>query len=141
MDHVRGVMLSLFRVVAGLLFVCHGVTKLFNVLGGPPGGTPPRFGDWPLWWAGLIELVTGVLIIAGLATRVAALLASGEMAFAYFTVHAPRHLFPIVNQGELAVLFCWSFLLLALFGGGPWSLDELMTSIRGRLRARGTAGA
>jgi putative oxidoreductase len=141
MDHVRGAVLSLFRVVAGLLYVCHGAAKLFNVLGGPPGGTPLRFGEWPLWWASVIELVTGVLIITGLVTRVAALLASGEMAFAYFTVHLPKGVFPILNQGELAALLCWSFLLLAVFGGGPLSLDRLLTSISGRSRARTPAGA
>ncbi|GLZ13199.1 integral membrane protein [Actinomadura sp. NBRC 104425] len=126
MQHVRDAVLSLFRVVVGLLFACHGAAKLFGVLGGPPGGVPPRVGEWPSWWAAMIELVGGGLVMIGLATRPAALLCSGAMAYAYFTVHLPKDLFPLLNGGEPAALFSWSFLLLAVFGGGPWALDALI---------------
>ncbi|GAA4072389.1 DoxX family protein [Actinomadura miaoliensis] len=131
MQHVRDAVLSLFRVVVGLLFACHGAASLFGVLGGPHGGVPVRVGEWPSWWAAVIELVGGGLVMIGLATRPAAFVCSGAMAYAYFTVHQPKELFPLVNGGELAALFSWSFLLLALFGGGPWALDALIAR-RGR---------
>jgi putative oxidoreductase len=121
---------SLFRVVIGLLFACHGLSSLFGMLGGAQGtGRYLAVGVWPGWWAALIQLLTGVLVLVGLATRPAALLASGSMAYAYFTVHAEKALWPIQNGGELSVLFCWSFFLLAFTGAGPWSIDALF---RGR---------
>ncbi len=119
---------SLFRMVVGLLFTCHGLASLFGVLGGAVGthrAVPA--GTWPGWWAALIELVTGVLVFVGLGTRFAALVASGTMAYAYFTVHQQHALLPIQNGGEPAALFCWSFLLLVVTGPGPWSLDALAT--------------
>lgn len=126
MEHMRDTVLSLFRVVVGLLFACHGAASLFDVLGGPQGGVPPHIGEWPSWWAAVIEFVAGGLVMIGLATRPAALLCSGAMAYAYFMVHQSKALFPLVNGGEPAALFCWSFLLLALLGSGPWALDALM---------------
>ncbi len=119
---------SLFRMVVGLLFTCHGLASLFGVLGGAVGThrSVPA-GTWPGWWAALIELVTGVLVFVGLGTRFAALVASGTMAYAYFTVHQQHALLPIQNGGEPAALFCWSFLLLVVTGPGPWSLDALAT--------------
>jgi putative oxidoreductase len=119
---------SLFRMVVGLLFTCHGAASLFGVFGGAVGthrAIPA--GTWPGWWAALIELVTGILVFLGLGTRVAALLASGTMAYAYFTVHQEHALLPIQNGGEPAALFCWSFLVLVVTGPGPWSLDALAT--------------
>src|SRR4051812_44362842 len=107
MDHVRSAVISLFRIVVGLLFACHGAAALFGVLGGPHGG-PPRVGAWPGWWAAVIEFGAGGLVMVGLGTRVAALLCSGAMAYAYFTVHQPKGLFPLVNGGEPAALFSWS---------------------------------
>lgn len=80
-------------------------------------------GNWPYWYAGVIELVLGLLIMVGLFTRIAAFLASGQMAFAYFTEHQPKGLLPIENGGEPAVLFCFGFLLLAAIGGGAYALD------------------
>ena len=102
-------MLGLFRIVIGLLFAVHGTTKLF---GGPPprAAGRPSVGQWPYWWAGVIELAVGVLVLLGLFTRIAALIGSGAMAFAYFTEHQPKALWPIENGGELAVLY----LLLAV---------------------------
>lgn len=123
--------LSLFRMVVGLLFMCHGASSLFGVLGGAAGrgGTIP-IGTWPGWWAALIEFATGLLALLGLATRAAAFLASGTMAYAYFTVHQEHALFPLQNGGEPAVLFCWAFFLLFFVGPGPWSLDHLVRGTR-----------
>ncbi|MFI6596221.1 DoxX family protein [Nonomuraea sp. NPDC050536] len=131
MERIHDAVVSLFRVVVGLLFACHGAATLFGVLGGPRGGgAPPPIGAWPDWWAAVIELVAGGLVMVGLATRAAALLCSGTMAFAYFTVHQPKGLFPLINGGEPAALFCWSFLLLVLIGSGPWSFDTLVSRVR-----------
>ena len=112
--------LAVFRVVFGLLFLCHGLVTLF---GWPAAGHIAPFGEWPEYYAGLIELVTGVLITAGLFTREAAFVASGEMAFAYFTVHLPRDFFPINNGGEASVMYCFAFLLLIFAGGGAYAAD------------------
>ena len=135
MERLRGPVLSLFRVVVGLLFVCHGAATLFNVLGGPHGGPQPHVGEWPGWWAALIQFAAGGFVLLGLGTRVAALLCSGSMAYAYFTVHAEKALFPIQNGGEPAAMFCWSFLMIAIFGGGPWALDALLTRRAGQAKA------
>jgi putative oxidoreductase len=114
--------LSILRIVVGLLFMEHGTAKL---LGFPPGtATPPLFGL--MWFAGLIELVGGALVALGLATRAAAFIMSGEMAVAYFMAHFPQNFFPLVNRGDAAVLYCFVFLYLAVAGGGPWSLDALI---------------
>jgi putative oxidoreductase len=132
-----GPVVSLFRVVVGLLFVCHGAATLFGVLGGAfDTHKALPVGSWPGWWAGLVQLGCGGLVLVGFGTRVAGALASGSMAYAYFTVHAGHSLWPILNGGELAVLFCWSFLLLAITGPGPWSLDALTF---GRARTLRTA--
>ncbi|MEW2352152.1 DoxX family protein [Spirillospora sp. NPDC029432] len=116
--------LALFRMVVGLLFAFHGVASLFGVLGGSRGtGRAVEFAAWPGWWAALIQLVCGLLVLAGLLTRGAAVLASGSMAYAYFVVHQPDGLLPLRNGGEPAALFCWSFLLIAVLGPGTWALD------------------
>lgn len=132
-NRLIGAIHSAVRIVVGVLFVCHGAASLFGVLGGAGshGGTVP-FGVWPGWWAALIEFAGGLLVLVGLWTRVAALLCSGAMAFAYFTVHQPHALLPIQNGGEPAVLFCWIFLLIAVLGSGPIAVDTLL---RGRKSA------
>ena len=122
--------LTVFRVVFGLLFLCQGLTKL---IGWPVVAHKAAVGEWPFYYAGWIELVTSLLIIAGLFTRPAAFIACGEMAFAYFTQHLPHGFFPITNGGELAVLYCFGFLLLIFAGGGPYALDTR----RGRWRSAG----
>jgi putative oxidoreductase len=109
----------LLRLVAGLLFACHGAQKLLGLFG---GHRVPYVSQMGL--AGFIELGCGILIAIGLLTRIAALIASGEMAVAYFQVHAPRALFPIVNQGEPAVLYCFLFLFIAAHGAGKFGLDR-----------------
>jgi putative oxidoreductase len=111
---------ALLRVVAGLMFAMHGTQKLFAF---PPGGHQPPMGSL-FWVGGLIELVAGLLIAIGLFTSWAAFLASGEMAVAYFMVHAKDGFWPIVNKGELAVLYCFVFLYMACRGGGRYSVGR-----------------
>lgn len=123
----QAAVLAATRIVVSFLFVCHGAVKLFGALGGVDGqGGAVAFLAWPGWWAGVIELVAGVLVGLGLFTRVAALLCSGAMAYAYFVVHQPDALLPLSNNGEPAALFCWIFLLIAVLGPGAFALDNLL---------------
>ncbi len=119
-------LLSVLRIVAGLLFMQHGLQKLAGWFGGAggPGQTVELMSRMGL--AGMLELVGGLLIALGLFTRVVAFITSGEMAVAYFTAHHPNGFFPIENRGEAAVLFCFIFLFLVAAGPGPWSLDALL---------------
>lgn len=119
--------LSAVRVVVSFLFICHGALILFGAFGGVDkhGATAP-VGSWPLWWAGLIHLVGGGLVLLGLFTKPAALLCSGAMAFAYFTVHQPLGLLPLQNDGEPAALYCWIFLLITILGPGTFALDAVL---------------
>ncbi|GAA4967883.1 DoxX family protein [Actinoplanes utahensis] len=119
---------SLFRIVLGLLFACHGLATLFGLFGGSPstGGAVP-VGTWPGWYAGVIQLVCGGLVLLGLFARPAAILASGSMAYAYFVVHQKSGLLPIENGGVSSALYAWSFLAVAALGAGPWSLDALLS--------------
>ena len=111
--------LSLLRIVAALVFLMHGTGKLF---GFPAiGMNPPVLSLY--WIAGVIEIVGSLLLIAGFLSRPVSFLLSGEMAVAYWMVHAPQSTFPILNHGESAILFCFIFLLIAAAGPGPWSLD------------------
>ena len=110
---------ALMRIVAGLLFACHGAQKLLGVLGGEQVAIASLRG-----LAGVIELVGGVMIAVGFMTGFAAFIASGEMAYAYFTAHAPRGLWPIRNGGELAVLYCFVFLYIASRGSGTWGISK-----------------
>jgi putative oxidoreductase len=122
--------LSLLRMVAGFTFSLHGAQKLFGAFGGM-GGHGARAAMFSLiWFAGVLELAGGLLILAGFFTRPVAFILCGEMAVAYFRVHAMRGFWPILNGGELAVLYCFIFLCLAVSGPGPISLD----------RVRGKAG-
>jgi putative oxidoreductase len=123
---------SVFRIIIGLLFTVHGSASLFGVFGGAKGiaGATVKFGLWPGWWAALIQVIAGGLVLIGLLTRPAAILCSGSMAYAYFTVHAPKSLWPGVNGGEGAALFCWAFLTVAVLGAGAWSLDALIAKAR-----------
>src|SRR5215470_11804428 len=109
----------LLRLVFGFLFACHGAQKMFGIFGGhkvPPGANLEFLGT-------LIELIAGVLIFFGLFTRPAAFIASGEMAVAYFMVHAKANFFPIVNRGELAVIYCFVTLYIATHGSGRFGFD------------------
>jgi putative oxidoreductase len=109
---------AILRVVAGLLFACHGAQKLFGVLGGQSELNDPEG-----LAAGIIEFVGGLFVAIGLFTRVAAFIAAGEMAVAYFKAHAVRGFWPIMNHGELAALYAFVFLYIASFGAGRWSID------------------
>ena len=108
---------ALLRVVVGLLFACHGGQKLLGLFGGQGLPSTPL-----LIAAGAIELVGGLLVALGLWAGYAAFVTSGEMAVAYFMEHAPRGFWPILNQGELAVLYCFVFLYIASKGSGRWSV-------------------
>lgn len=114
--------LGLLRIVAGLLFLLHGASKLFGI---PPfaGGELPAVGTL-LWIGAVIELVGGALIMIGLFTRPAAFVASGQMAVAYWMFHAPRDLYPSNNGGDAAILYCFIFLLFAAAGPGAFSIDR-----------------
>jgi putative oxidoreductase len=115
-------LLSVLRIVAGLCFLQHGTTKYLQFrVTKMSGANPMSMGGA----AGLIELVGGVLIIFGLFTRPVAFLLSGTMAVAYFYAHAPRAFFPILNGGELAIMYCFVFLYIAAAGGGAWSIDKM----------------
>ncbi len=113
--------LSILRIVVALLFLQHGLSKLFGFP--QPMAPPPMF--TMIWFAGVIELVGGVLVTLDLFTRVAAFIMSGEMAIGYFLAHAPHGFFPMLNGGNLAILYCFVFLYLVFAGAGPWSLDAL----------------
>ncbi|MET8897509.1 DoxX family protein [Streptomyces albogriseolus] len=121
LDRHQPLVLGLFRIVIGLLFTSEGAATLLGVL---DRDAAPA-GDWPFWYAGVIELVCGALVLLGVLTRAAAFLSSGAMAFAYFTEHQPDGLFPLQNGGLSPALFCWGFLLLVFFGPGAMSLSGL----------------
>jgi putative oxidoreductase len=112
---------ALLRIVAGILFACHGAQKLFGALGGTAMTSNPM-----MLAAGIIEFGGGLLIALGLFASWAAFLASGQMAVAYFMVHAKGGFWPIINKGELAVVYCFLFLYIAARGSGPYSVDAAM---------------
>jgi putative oxidoreductase len=122
--------LSVLRIVTALLFLQHGLAKHF---GFPHVANFDNLQPFSLvGLAGAIEIVGSLLLLVGLFTRPAAFIMSGEMAVAYFMAHAPRGFFPILNQGELAVLYCFVFLFFAIEGGGGWSLDAMLRKPSGR---------
>lgn len=114
---------AFLRIVSGILFFWHGCQKILNYPPLPPGIHLP----WHmLFIAGPIELLGGLLIAIGLFTHVAAFLASGEMAVAYWSAHAIKHYLPLLNRGELAVLYCFVFLFISAYGSGIWSVDNYL---------------
>ena len=125
MPSYQRVVYTALRIIAPFIIMQHGFQKLLGLLGGmgPHGGSAPLLSLMGL--AGIIEFVVASLVLVGLFTRPAAFIVSGEMATAYFKVHAPRAFWPIQNHGELAVMLCFTFLLFAAFGGGAYSLDTL----------------
>jgi putative oxidoreductase len=116
-------LLSVLRIITALLFMQHGGQKLFG-FPAPPSAEFALFSLMGL--AGILEFFGGLLILLGLFTRPVAFLLSGQMAVAYFMAHAPEGFWPVLNHGELAVLYCFIFLYLSLAGGGPWSLDRVV---------------
>jgi putative oxidoreductase len=124
-------MLAVLRIVVALLFIEHATIKLF---GFPPGGQPGlQAAGTFLWIAGMIEMIAGLMVLVGLFTRLGAFIAAGEMAVAYWMVHAPQSPWPIANGGEGAILFCFIFLYLAAAGPGAWSVDSARTGSDGRI--------
>jgi len=121
LDRYTGYTYALLRIVSGFLFIFHGSQKLL----GFPGGTPEGIPEFIIYIAGPIELVGGILIMIGLFTREAAFLSAGLMAAAYFMAHATSALFPILNRGELSIMFCFVYLYIACTGSGIWSVDSM----------------
>jgi len=125
MPSYQRVVYTALRVIACFIIMQHGAQKLLGLL----GGVGPQHGSAPvvslMGLAGIVEFVLASLVLVGLFTRPAAFIVSGEMAAAYFKVHAPRGFWPIQNHGELAVVLCFTFLFFAAFGGGTYSLDAL----------------
>ncbi|HEY0446447.1 MAG TPA: DoxX family protein [Allosphingosinicella sp.] len=115
--------LSVLRIVSGLAFLAHGTQKFLSFPAGERAGSGLGLGGLGAY-AGLIELVTGTLLVVGLFTRPAAFLASGTMAVAYWYAHAPQDFFPVNNGGDAAILYCFVFLYLFFAGPGPWSIDS-----------------
>lgn len=130
-------MLSILRIMVGMLYLEHGLAKIFN-FPAAPDHRPYVLVTLVPGLAGLLELIGGALIGLGLFTRPVALILSGEMAFAYFMRHAPRSFFPLVNGGDGAILYCFIFLYFFVVGAGAWSLDELraMKGSVGAVRSR-----
>jgi putative oxidoreductase len=120
MERLRPYILSILRIVVGLLFLEHGLSKVFNF----PAPSPVPSLSGLLILAAILETVGAALFLVGAYTRIVAFILSGQMAFAYFMAHAPRSFYPLANGGELAVLYCFVFLYFAFAGGGPLSLDR-----------------
>ncbi|MEM6460798.1 MAG: DoxX family protein [Pseudomonadota bacterium] len=129
LDAYRPIFLSILRVVAGLIFLLHGTQKLIGVPATERVTQAFSLG----WWAGVIEIVCGALIIVGFYTRASAFIASGTMAFAYWLAHAPRDLFPTNNGGDAAILYCFIFLYLVFAGSGCYSVDAYRRGQFGKL--------
>ncbi len=123
-------LLSVLRIITAFLFMAHGAQKVFGWLTPPPApGSPPPAPFNPLSMvgvAGILEFFGGLLLLLGLFTRPVAFVLSGLMAVAYFMAHAPQGFWPVLNRGELAALYSFVFLFLAVAGGGTWSLDNLI---------------
>jgi putative oxidoreductase len=121
LDRASPYVLSILRIITGLLFLQHGLQKYFHFPSAP---------NYPMWWLiyvqGIIEIVGSVLLAGGLYTRIVAFILSGDMAVAYFMVNFPRSFYPLANGGELAVLYCFVFFYIFFAGGGPWSLDRIV---------------
>lgn len=127
-------LLSVLRIIAAFFLIPHGAQKLFGFLAAPNSNRPPMFGQ--MWIGGVLEFFGGLLLLFGLFTRPVAFILSGMMAVAYFQMHAPQGFWPLQNRGELAALYCFLFLFLAVAGGGEWSLDYLLRGRRAATPAR-----
>ena len=123
-DEWAPIMLSVLRIVTALIFILHGTQKHFGIPARPNNGAAPEmFGQ--LWFGGILEIVGGTLLLLGLFTRPVAFVLSGMMAVAYWQFHFPRNIFPTLNGGDAAILYCFVFLYIAVAGGGAWALDRM----------------
>jgi putative oxidoreductase len=124
--------LGVLRIVAALIFIEHGTQKLFSFPAPPGAGEPAAFSL--LWFGAILETFGGLALLLGVFTRPVAFVLSGEMAVAYWMFHAPNSLYPVLNGGDAAILYCFVFLLLFFVGPGAWSIDEARrgTATRGR---------
>lgn len=125
LDRFAGPLLSALRIVSALLFIEHGTAKLFQFPPSEMFAQAPPIGSL-MWIAGVLEAGGGALLLLGLFTRPVAFVLSGMMAVAYWMAHAPQAFYPMQNQGDAAILFCFVFLYFVAAGGGPWSLDSLL---------------
>ena len=120
--------IAILRIITALLFIEHGTAKLLGFPVVPQIAYPPM---WSMYWiAGVLELVGGLLLLVGLWTRWIGILLAGEMAVAYWMIHAGQSPYPLVNKGESAILFCFIFLALAVIGAGNWSIDKILAGKR-----------
>jgi len=120
--------IAILRIITALLFIEHGTAKLLGFPVVPQIAYPPM---WSMYWiAGVLELVGGLLLLVGLWTRWIGILLAGEMAVAYWMIHAGQSPYPLVNKGESAILFCFIFLALAVIGAGHWSIDKILAGKR-----------
>jgi len=126
LDRFSAPLLSVLRIVSGLLFLEHGTTKLLSFPPTEMFAQPPEAGSI-IWIAGALELVGGALLTIGLFTRPVAFVLSGMMAVAYWTAHFPQAFYPVQNQGDAAILFCFIFLYISATGAGPWSVDRAIS--------------
>ena len=133
-DNGREQGIALFRIAVGVLFLSHGMSNVFGLF----GKEAAEFLAWPGWWAGIIQLVAGVLVALGTGTRTAALVASGSMACAYFVAHQPKGLLPLENGGVPAALYAWAFFVLVFTGPGAWAVESLRS--RGRIASEAPSG-
>ena len=131
LDRYAPYALAALRIVAALIFMAHGTQKLFGFPAPPQSGLPATFSL--LWIGAVLELGGGILILVGLLTRPVAFILAGEMAVAYWMFHAPRSIYPVLNGGDAAILYCFVFLLLVFTGPGAWSFD----GARGKAGGRG----
>lgn len=131
---------SLYRIVIGFMMACHGGSTLTGFPCKPTGGHTVAATTWPGGVAATLQLVFGLLVLIGLGTRLSAVVLSGTMAYAYFSVHQKHALLPMANGGEPAALFSWAFLLIAIIGAGPLAVDVLLAHARpDRVRRPGSA--
>ena len=117
-------LLSILRIIAALIFIEHGTQKFLGFPAEPANGYPAFLSL--IWWQGLIEVLGGILLLLGFFTRFTAFILAGDMAVAYWMVHAPKSLYPALNGGDAAILYCFVFLYIAAAGGGAWSLDRAL---------------
>lgn len=122
LNHFAPYALGLLRIAAALIFIIHGTQKLFGFPAPPASGLPAMFTLF--WFGAVLEAFGGLLILIGLWTRPVAFILAGEMAYAYWMFHAPRSLYPLLNGGDAAILYCFVFFYLVFAGPGAWALDN-----------------